>query len=100
MNQDEINGDIIDDYIKRISPIKILDTNLQRQKVTIMKYVFIKTLSKGNYLGENILDSNEYFSPKLLRNMKRSKLNLNIHQHEHFYNITAISVKDTNTDNN
>ena len=103
MNPDEVKHDIdnnVDDYISRISPIKIFDTNLQKQKVTIMRYVFINTLSKGEYFGEYTLDSTEYFIPKLLRNMKRSKLNIDIHQHENFYSVTAISVKDNNTDNN
>ena len=98
MNPDEVKNDNnnYNDYIKRIAPIKIFDTSLQRQKVTIMRYVFIRTLSKGEYFGESTVDSNEYFYPRLLRNIKRSKLNLKVHQHEHFYNVSAIAVKDNN----
>ena len=103
MNPDEVKTDDNNnnDYIKRISPIKIFDTNLQKQKVTIMRYIFVKTLSIGEYFGEFTMDSNDYFYPKILRNMKKSKLNLKLHQHEHFYNVTAIAVKDSNnTDDN
>ena len=103
INPDEIKNDVNNnnDYIKRIAPIKIFDTNLQRQKVTIMRYIYVKTLSVGEYFGEFTIDSSDYFYPKILKNIKKSKLNLKLHQHEHFYNVTAIAVKDsTNPDNN
>ena len=64
-----------------------------------MKYIFIKTLSQGEYFGEFIPDSNEYFSPKLIRNMHRSKLNVNIHEFEHYYNVTAIAANDISYNN-
>ena len=93
---DEVKSDINNDYIKRIAPIKIHNTELQKLRVTIMRYALIKTLSKGEYFGESMLDSNDYFYPKLLNNIKKSKLNLKLHQYESFYNVTAISVKDSN----
>ena len=98
INPDEANASN-DDYIKRISPKRIINFDLQKQKVTIMKYIFIKTLSQGEYFGEFIPDSNEYFSPKLIRNMHRSKLNVNIHEFEHYYNVTAIAANDISYNN-
>ena len=96
----DINNNINNDYIKRIAPIKVFNTDLQRQRVTIMGYIYIKTLSKGEYFGETLLDSNEYFSPKLSRNMKKSKFNLNIHQYQHFYNVSAIAISDNSEEIN
>ena len=58
---DEVKSDINNDYIKRIAPIKIHNTELQKLRVTIMRYALIKTLSKGEYFGESMLDSNDYF---------------------------------------
>ena len=89
ININEIKNET--DYIKRISPIKIFDTNLPRQKVTIMKYILIKTIQNGEYFGEFMIDSNDIFNYSQLKTMKKSKLNLKIHQNDHFYNITAIS---------
>ena len=88
------------DYIKRICPIKIFNTKLQKQKIIIMKYVYINTLSKGEYFGETLKDSNDYFPQKILKIMNKSKLNLNVHQYEYFYNVTAITVKENYIDNN
>ena len=63
-----------------------------------MKYLFVKTISTGDYFGEFTNDSNTLFHSKLLRIMKQSKLNLKIHQHDYFHKMTAISVWDTNDD--
>ena len=98
INPDEVNT-TNNDYIKRISPKRVLNVNLQKQKVTIMRYLFVKTLSKGEYFGEFIPGTNEYFSSKLLKNMRKSKLNLSIHKYEHFYNVTAISANDFTYEN-
>lgn len=98
-NPNEVLSTINNDYIKRIAPKRILNVNLQKQKITIMRYLFIKTLSFGEYFGEFIPGTNEYFSSKLLKNMRKSRLNLKIHQHEHFYNVTAISANDFSHEN-
>ena len=98
INPDEVNT-TNNDYIKRISPKRVLNVNLQKQKITIMRYLFVKTLSKGEYFGEFIPGTNEYFSSKLLKNMRKSKLNLSIHKYEHFYNVTAISANDFTYEN-
>ena len=95
-NPDELKKD--NNYISRILPIKIFNTNLPRQKINIMKYLYIKTISTGEYFGEFTNDSNTLFHSRLLNTMKHSKLNLKIHQHDFFYNMTAISVKDYNED--
>ena len=44
MNINEIKNK--NDYIKRISSIQIFDIYLPRQKVTIMKYLLIKTIQR------------------------------------------------------
>ena len=98
-NPNEVLSTINNDYIKRIAPKRVLNVNLQKQKITIMRYLFIKTLSIGEYFGEFIPGTNEYFSPKMLKNMKKSRLNLNIHKYEHFYNVTAISANDFSHEN-
>ena len=91
LNPDELKKD---NYISRIQPIKIFNTNLPRQKIHIMKYLYIKTISKGEYFGEFTNDTNTLFHSRLLNTMKHSKLNLKIHQHDYFHNMTAISVRD------
>ena len=87
-----------DNYISRICPIKIFNTNLPRQKINIMKYLYIKTISTGEYFGGFTNDSNSLFQSRLLNIMKHSKLNIKIHQYDYFHNMTAISVRDTNDD--
>ena len=100
LNPDELkNYNNNNDYIKRISPIKIYNTKLQRQKISIMSYIYIKTLSKGEYFGDTLRDSNDYFPQKILKIMRKSKLNLNVHQYEYFYNVSAIAVKENNLNN-
>ena len=95
LNPDEVKKD---NYINRILPTKIFNTNLPRQRINIMKYLFIKTISTGEYFGDFTNDSNTLFRSRLLNIMKHSKLNLKIHRHDFFHNMTAISVKDTNDD--
>ena len=95
-NPDDIKKDA--GYISRILPIKIFNTNLPRQKINIMKYLYIKTISVGEYFGGFTNDTNTIFHKKLINIMKHSKLNLKIHQHDYFYNMTAISVRDNNDD--
>lgn len=93
---DEIKRDTT--YNGRIKPVQIYNTNLTRQKVTIMKYLFLKTLRKGEYFGEYTNDSTYLFHSRLLYDMKHSKLNLKIHKHSYFRNCTAISIRDNSED--
>ena len=93
---DEIKKD--NGYINRILPIKIFNTNLPRQKINIMKYLYIKTISVGEYFGGFTNDTHTLFHKKLINIMRHSKLNLKIHQYDYFHNMTAVSVRDNNDD--
>ena len=83
LNHDDLKKE--NNYVSRILPVKIFNTNLPRQKVHIMKYLYIKTISTREYFGDFTNDSNTLFYSRLLNNMKHSKLNLKIHQFDYFY---------------
>ena len=95
---DEIKRDTT--YNGRIEPVQIFNTSLPRQRVTIMRYLLLKTLSKGEYFGEYTNDSSYLFHSKLLYDMKHSKLNLKIHQHTLFRTYTIVSIRDNNEEYN
>ena len=95
LNPDEIKKD---NYISRIVPIKIFNTNLSRQKIKIMRYLHIKTISTGDYFGDFTNDTVTFFGSHLINIMRHSKLNLKIHKYDFFQNMTAISVRDNNDD--
>ena len=80
------------DYYKRILPIKINNHNLNRKKIIIMKYLYIKTLTKGQLFGDFCPDSLSLFSPNYLIIAKTSRINLKMHKFHHFRNMTAIST--------
>ena len=85
-NVDEI------DYYKRICPIRIHNHNLNRKKIIVMKYLYIKTLTKGELFGDFCPDSLSLFSPYYLSIAKTSRINLKMHKFHHFRNMTAIST--------
>ena len=91
------NTNIIKDseYPKRILPPNINNKNLPKNKIIIMKYVFLSTLYKGNYFGDFCSDSLTLFCPKYLNLAKNSNMALKMHQFYLFRNMTVIS----NTDN-
>ena len=80
------------DYYKRILPIKINGHNLNRKKIIVMKYLYIKTLTKGELFGDFCPDSLSLFSPDYLSVSKNSRINLKMHKFHHFRNMTAIST--------
>ena len=96
LNPDEINNNT--DYLSRIEPVKIFNTNIQRQKITIMRYLYLRTISTGEYFGEFTNDSSCFFHSKLLNTMKHTKLNLKLHKYSYFYNYSAVSIKGNNDD--
>jgi len=88
---DPNNADEID-YYKRILPIRIHNQNLNRKKIIVMKYLYIKTLTKGELFGDFCPDSLSLFSPNYLSIAKTSRINLKMHKFHHFRNMTAIST--------
>ena len=98
LHPDEIKRDTT--YNGRIEPVQIFNTNLQRQKVTIMRYLFLKTLTKGEYFGEYTNDSSYLFHSKLLYDMKHSKLNLKIHKYSYFRNTSVVAIRDNSEEYN
>ena len=79
------------DYPKRILPPKINNNNLEKKEITIMKYLNISSLSKGEYFGDFCSDSLTLFSPKYLNNAKNSVIPLKMHNFYSFRNMTVIS---------
>lgn len=98
LHPDEIKRDTT--YNGRIEPVQIFNTNLPRQKVTIMRYLFLKTLTKGEYFGEYTNDSSYLFHSKLLYDMKHSKLNLKIHKYSYFRNTSVVAIRDNSEEYN
>ena len=80
------------DYYKRILPIRINNHALNRKKIIVMKYLYIKTLNKGQLFGDFCPDSLSLFSPNYLSIAKTSRINLKMHKFHHFRNMTAIST--------
>lgn len=89
----QYNSNIVNskDYLTRILPKKIINKNLQRKEMIIMKYLHISTLSKGYYFGDFCPDSLTLFCPKYLNYAKSTRIPVKIHNHYIFRNMTAIS---------
>ena len=81
------------EYYQRILPIKIENNKLIQKNIIVMKYLYINTLKKGQWLGDFCPDSLSLFSPTYLRIAKNSRINLKMHVFHHFRNMTAISTK-------
>lgn len=79
------------EYAKRILPPKIDNKKLKREEMIIMKYLFIDTLSSGNYFGDFCLDSLSLFSPKYINFAKSCHVPLKMHKFFIFRNMTSIS---------
>ena len=87
------NANIIKDidYPKRILPPKINNKNLPKNEIIIMKYLYISTLSSGNYFGDFCSDSLTLFCPKYLNLAKNSIIPIKMHEFYLFRNMTVIS---------
>ena len=87
------NSNIVNsiDYPNRILPKKIINKNLKRKEMIIMKYLRISTLSKGNYFGDFCPDSLTLFCPKYLNYARGTRIAVKIHNYYIFRNMTAIS---------
>ena len=88
-----INGQ---NYYERILPKKILNDDLVKKKIIIMKYLKADTLTKGQTFGDFNSDSFALFSHYYLEKMKNSNLKLiKPHQHHNFRNMTVITSSQT-----
>ena len=89
----QYNTDIISpsEYNQRILPPKILNKNLEKKEIIVMKYLHLSTISKGYYFGDFCSDSLTLFSPEYLNIAKNSRIPLKMHNHYNFRNMTAIS---------
>ena len=102
----ELNPNNINEkeYYQRILPIKKENNKLIQKKIIVMKYLYINTLTKGQWFGDFCPDSLSLFSPNYLRIAKNSRINLKMHVFHHFRNMTAISTiplpKKENVDEN
>ena len=88
-----INGQ---NYYERILPKKILNDDLVKKKIIIMKYLKADTLTKGQTFGDFNSDSFALFSHYYLEKMKNSNLKLiKPHQYHNFRNMTVITSSQT-----
>ena len=83
------------DYYKRILPIQMPNEKLISKKIIVMKYLYIDKLTKGKTFGDFNADSLSLFSHRYLNIAKNSVFSLNLHQHHHFRNMTAISTDNS-----
>ena len=82
------------DYSLRISPTKVENIQLTTKKIITMKYLYIKTLKKGDIFGDFNKDSLYIFSHDYINISKISKYKRNLHKFKFFRNLTAISQTD------
>ena len=79
-----------EDYINRIKP-PILETGEKRKKIIVLKYLYIRTIGKGEFFGDMINDNNHLFSEEQLFLIKKSPFHLKLHQFIFFRTMTAIT---------
>ena len=85
------------EFIDRINPnflFKENNKNVPRKKIFVIKYLFLRTLKKGDFFGEILPEKLNFFSSELLKYFKKSQFNLKLHQFTHFRTMTAIAVKE------
>ena len=90
------------EFIDRINPNCFINENknVERKKIYVIKYLYLRTLKKGDFFGEILPEKLNFFSSELLKYFKKSQFNLKLHQFTHFRNMTAIAVKEENEFNN
>ena len=90
------------EFIDRINPNCFINENknVERKKIYVIKYLYLRTLKKGDFFGEILPEKLNFFSSELLKYFKKSQFNLKLHQFTHFRNMTAIAIKEENEFNN
>ena len=102
INKNEINNYIkinsYYDYINRISPeIKNNSNNENKKQITIIKYQYLKTLKKGEFFGDILLNKSKIFNDKQINIMKNSSKSsyIKIHQNFPFRTYSVIIKEET-----
>ena len=100
INKNEINNFIkinsYYDYLNRITPEINNDSNNENKKqITIIKYVYLKTLKKGEFFGEILLNKCKIFNDKQINIMKNSSKSSYIKIHQNFpFRIYSVIIKE------
>ena len=104
VNKNEINNYLkinsYFDYINRISPDvnnNNKNSNENKKQITIIKYKFLRTLKKGEFFGEILLNECKIFNNKQINIMNNSSLSnfIQIHQNFPFRTYSVIIKEDT-----